>query len=129
MIGNRLPINETSYYLVKVGKQNYYLICLIIILFRNNRFGGTFELGQTRSLTERPMIYHHDIMAGLNKSMYSLDDRNKSNQIEENIGLVNLGTDKRVFRKSKIRKPMMERTLYRQSIVSVQTYLQVGFFL
>ncbi|VDP85978.1 unnamed protein product [Echinostoma caproni] len=93
---------------------------------RSNRFGGTFELLNTSSLTNRPLIYHHDVARqALNtQTPAETESRNPINEVEERLEMVDLDMGKRKFRKPKHRKPIIDRPVHRRSILAIQLYLQ-----
>ncbi|OON18500.1 timeless protein [Opisthorchis viverrini] len=94
---------------------------------RSNRFGGTYELLSTPSLSERPLIYHHDITPSLDvncSGQKAVDSHSHREIMETEVGLVDLDVDKRTFRKPRNRKPVIERSVHRRSILAVQLYLQ-----
>ncbi|CAL8082002.1 unnamed protein product [Calicophoron daubneyi] len=93
---------------------------------RQNRFGGTFELLNTPSLTNHPLIYHHDIMSPASLNPYSGSGLSSSvnADIEDNLDVVDLDVDKRKFRKPKNRKPIIERPVHRRSVLAVRLHLQ-----
>ncbi|KAK4474521.1 hypothetical protein MN116_001668 [Schistosoma mekongi] len=88
------------------------------------RFGGAFELVNTLSLSERPLIYHHDITHAARLSASIPKYMNNVTDVENNIGIVELDIGKRKFRKPKHRKPLVDRPVHRRSILAVQLYLQ-----
>ncbi|KER22743.1 hypothetical protein T265_09227 [Opisthorchis viverrini] len=93
----------------------------------SNRFGGTYELLSTPSLSERPLIYHHDITPSLDvncSGQKAVDSHSHREIMETEVGLVDLDVDKRTFRKPRNRKPVIERSVHRRSILAVQLYLQ-----
>ncbi|KAG5444567.1 Protein timeless [Clonorchis sinensis] len=94
---------------------------------RSNRFGGTYELLSTPSLSERPLIYHHDITPSLDVNCSGqkvAGSHSHKETMEGEVGLVDLDVGKRTFRKPKNRKPLIERSVHRRSILAVQLYLQ-----
>ncbi|VDN11385.1 unnamed protein product [Dibothriocephalus latus] len=103
---------------------------LIELNMRHNRFGGTFELLNTKSLSDRPLIYHHDVTAPLmcaRKTFDPTDGTEPSGDVSSlttDVGLVDLNLGKSVRRKARNRKPLIERELHRRSIFAVQLYLQ-----
>ncbi|VDO05015.1 unnamed protein product [Rodentolepis nana] len=88
---------------------------------RHNRFGGTFELLGTQSISSRPLIYHHDVTAPLRRS--HLDSGKNQTSISA-IGQVDLNLGKRIRRKAVNRKPLIEREYHRRSVLSIQLFLQ-----
>ncbi|VUZ47272.1 unnamed protein product, partial [Hymenolepis diminuta] len=88
---------------------------------RHNRFGGTFELLGTQSISSRPLIYHHDVTAPLRRNHLGSGKNQKSISA---IGQVDLNLGKQIRRKAVNRKPLIEREHHRRSILSVQLFLQ-----
>ncbi|KAL7058798.1 hypothetical protein AAHC03_013402 [Spirometra sp. Aus1] len=97
---------------------------------RHNRFGGTFELLNTKSLSNRPLIYHHDVTAPLLRARMRCDPTSRTESSEDvgtltsDVGLVDLNLGKTVRRKARNKKPLIEWELHRRSIFGVQLYLQ-----
>ncbi|TNN04912.1 Protein timeless, partial [Schistosoma japonicum] len=91
---------------------------------RQARFGGAFELVNTLSLSDRPLIYHHDITHAARLSASIPKYMNNVADVENNIDIVELDIGKRKFRKPKHRKPLVDRPVHRRSILAVQLYLQ-----
>ncbi|KAF6777640.1 hypothetical protein AHF37_02922 [Paragonimus kellicotti] len=95
---------------------------------RQNRFGGTYELYNTPSLSNRPLIYHHNVTSSMNSTQpirnSTTDTPLVTQQFEDKVGIVDLDIGKRVFRKPKSRKPLIERSVHRRSILAVQLFLQ-----
>ncbi|CAH8669561.1 unnamed protein product [Heterobilharzia americana] len=91
---------------------------------RQTRFGGAFELGNTSSLSERPLIYHHDITYATRIAASVGTRLHNTRDVEDNVGIVELDLGKRKFRKPKNRKPLVDRSVHRRSILAVQLYLQ-----
>ncbi|VDM35681.1 unnamed protein product [Hydatigera taeniaeformis] len=84
---------------------------------RHNRFGGTFELLNTQSISSRPLIYHHDVTVPLRRSLLTCVETSAIDQ-------VNLDLGKRIRRKACNRKPLIEREFRRRSVLCVQLFLQ-----
>uniref|UniRef100_A0A5K3FGP2 TIMELESS_C domain-containing protein n=3 Tax=Mesocestoides corti TaxID=53468 RepID=A0A5K3FGP2_MESCO len=97
---------------------------LVELNMRHNRFGGTFELLDTKSLSNRPLIYHHDVTAPVRKACPGSAPENTSDASAPTIGLVDLDFGKKMRRKPRTRKPLIEREFHRRSILSVQLYLR-----
>ncbi|KAM7543060.1 hypothetical protein Aperf_G00000000409 [Anoplocephala perfoliata] len=93
---------------------------------RQNRFGGTFELVGTQSISSRPLIYHHDVTAPLRRNrLPNLDNTTSSSPTSTSaIEQVDLNFGKRMRRKAVNRKPLIEREYHRRSVLSVQLFLQ-----
>nr|CAH8872526.1 unnamed protein product [Trichobilharzia regenti] len=91
---------------------------------RYARFGGAFELGNTPSLSERPLIYHHDITRTARMTASGDNNLDNTKQVEDSVDIVQLDIGKRKFRKPKNRKPLVDRSVHRRSILAVQLYLQ-----
>lgn len=117
---------------------NHRLVCFILkyirsyddstilfYLYRQARFGGAFELVNTPSLSERPLIYHHDITHKAQMATVISKQLDSSVDVVDNVGIVELDVGKRKFRKPKHRKPLVDRPIHRRSILAVQLYLQV----
>lgn len=99
---------------------------LLLLAARHNRFGGTFELLNTKSLSNRPLIYHHDVTAAVRRGYNDVAAGGNATESGGAVGRVDLDMDKKMRRKPRNRKPLIERELHRRSILSVQLYLQVG---
>ncbi|THD26470.1 Timeless [Fasciola hepatica] len=93
---------------------------------RQNRFGGTFELWNTASLSDRPLIYHHDVtqQAVTNQPPAETKSQGPVSELEGRLEMVDLDKDKRTFRKARNRKPVIDRPLHHRSILAIQLYLQ-----
>ncbi|CAH8641113.1 unnamed protein product [Schistosoma intercalatum] len=103
-------------------RKNFLYACNL----RQARFGGAFELVNTPSLSERPLIYHHDITHKAQMATVISKQLDSSVDVVDNVGIVELDVGKRKFRKPKHRKPLVDRPIHRRSILAVQLYLQ-GF--
>ncbi|TPP60439.1 Protein timeless [Fasciola gigantica] len=93
---------------------------------RQNRFGGTFELWNTASLSDRPLIYHHDVtqQAVTNQPPAETKSQGHVSELEGRLEMVDLDKDKRTFRKARNRKPVIDRPLHHRSILAIRLYLQ-----
>ncbi|CAH8678097.1 unnamed protein product [Schistosoma rodhaini] len=103
-------------------RKNFLYACNL----RQARFGGAFELVNTPSLSERPLIYHHDITHTAQMATVISKQLDSSVDVVDNVDIVELDVGKRKFRKPKHRKPLVDRSIHRRSILAVQLYLQ-GF--
>ncbi|CAH8581902.1 unnamed protein product [Schistosoma turkestanicum] len=101
-------------------RKNFLYACNL----RQARFGGAFELANTPSLSERPLIYHHDITQTAQMATAISKQLDNAVDVVDNVGIVELDVGKRKFRKSKHRKPLVDRSVHRRSILAVQLYLQ-----
>ncbi|KAA3677312.1 timeless, partial [Paragonimus westermani] len=117
---------QTPELLASAGKQTPE----IMQMSEQNRFGGTYELYNTLSLSNRPLIYHHNVTSSINPTQPSrtstTDSSLVAHQFEDKVGIVDLDIGKRVFRKPKSRKPLIERAVHRRSILAVQLFLQAS---
>ncbi|VDL95134.1 unnamed protein product [Schistocephalus solidus] len=115
---------------LRLREKEWKRAALVELNMRHNRFGGTFELLNTKSLSDRPLIYHHDVTAPLMcaKMRHDPIDGTESSgdvgSLTADVGLVDLNLGKTVRRKARNRKPLLERDLHRRSIFAVQLYLQ-----
>ncbi|KAL5105476.1 hypothetical protein TcWFU_005467 [Taenia crassiceps] len=91
---------------------------------RHNRFGGTFELLNTQSISSRPLIYHHDVTASLRQSRSTYMKTSARCTEFGAIDQVDLDLGKRMYRKAYNRKPLIEREFRRRSVLSIQLFLQ-----
>ncbi|VDK36544.1 unnamed protein product [Taenia asiatica] len=90
----------------------------------HNRFGGTFELLNTQSISSRPLIYHHDVTVPLRQSCSTCVKTGAKHAEFGAIDQVDLDLGKRMRRKACNRKPLIEREFRRRSVLSVQLFLQ-----
>ncbi|KAL5963772.1 hypothetical protein TSMEX_008504 [Taenia solium] len=97
---------------------------LVQLNMRHNRFGGTFELLNTPSISSRPLIYHHDVTVPLRQSRSTCVKTSTKYTEFGAIDQVDLDLGKRMRRKACNRKPLIEREFRRRSILSVQLFLQ-----
>nr|CDS27480.1 timeless [Hymenolepis microstoma] len=106
---------------IHLREQEQKRAALAELNMRHNRFGGTFELIGTQSISSRPLIYHHDVTAPLRRSHLN-SGKNQTSILA--IGQVDLNLGKRIRRKAVNRKPLIEREYHRRSVLSIQLFLQ-----
>ncbi|VEL22775.1 unnamed protein product [Protopolystoma xenopodis] len=92
-----------------------------LCIYSFNRFGGTYELTNTKSISERPLIYHHDVTKNLMSKVASPGSDISSYNATD---IVDLNINKRQFRRPRNRKPLIDTEVYHNSLVTVQLFLQ-----
>ncbi|CDI96861.1 timeless [Echinococcus multilocularis] len=108
----------------RLKEQEEKRAALVRLNMRHNRFGGTFELLNTQSISCRPLIYHHDVTVPLRRSRLICAGTSTKCTDFVAIDQVDLDLGKRIRRKPCSRKPLIEREFRRRSALSVQLFLQ-----